>query len=137
MLLLWSARKLYLDPLVRLLDAGVDPNVSDAKGDRPLHFVFRSVHHWDLDISKPVVKQLLQSGADPNIQNCDGNTALHLAALKGHPDYTQILINAGAKPWIVNHKGHSPITSVLDHRPMASSAEIMQALESRLNLELC
>lgn len=44
-----------------------------------------------------------------NAQNGSGNTALHWAALNGHLEAVKVLVEQGADPTIINHKGHDPI----------------------------
>lgn len=58
--------------LLRMLEAGVDPNAADEHLRSPLHLASSRGY-------KDVVKILLSHGANPNRQDSLGNTPLHLA----------------------------------------------------------
>ena len=79
-----------------LLDAGADPNLKNRVGMTPLHFLASSVGRW-----KKVedLQLLLNAGADPNVQDNNGDTPLHDAIT---PEAAQTLLNGGANPHIQN-----------------------------------
>ncbi|MEO5734626.1 MAG: ankyrin repeat domain-containing protein [Rubrivivax sp.] len=84
----------------RLVDAGVDPNLVDGKGQTALILALR-------DDSPQVVDALL---AQPKLRvdaaNANGETALMMAALKGRLEAMQALIQRGAP---INRTGWSPL----------------------------
>ena len=62
-----------------LLDAGADPNATNAGGRSALHPALRSP--W---APKTVVQALVRAGADVNLRDNSGNTPLEHATLAGH-----------------------------------------------------
>jgi uncharacterized protein len=51
---------------------------------------------------------LVDQGADVNMEQAGGYTPLHQAAAAGLSDFTRILLEAGAKPETVCHRGKTP-----------------------------
>lgn len=87
--LMWAARG-NADPklLLRLLEAGADPNLHDAKGNTALIY---SVH------SVEFMRTLLGHGADVNARSNDGATALMTAAAGDRVEGVQSALGAGAE----------------------------------------
>lgn len=96
-----------------LLGAGVDPNMKNADGARPLHALTqRDSLPWP--IWKRLAELLVTSGADVNATDNDGDTALHYAALlETGVDRVQFLLDHAGDPNITNHRGQTPLFSTL------------------------
>ncbi len=71
------------------LDAGEDPNSSDASGTTPLMKAAESG-------SLPTLRLLLARGANVNQKRKDSTAALHLAAVNGYTSVCALLLNRGA-----------------------------------------
>ncbi|MFP5488518.1 MAG: ankyrin repeat domain-containing protein, partial [Acidimicrobiia bacterium] len=79
-----------LDEVVRLLDAGEDPNVAEErKGWTPLLFAAQAG-------DPEIVRALLDAGADIDRGSDDGWTPLMIASQNGHDDTVDLLLDAGA-----------------------------------------
>lgn len=112
-----AAEKGYAYAIKRLLDAGVDVNLSDRNNVTALHHAASPGH-------LEVVKVLIQAGANVNAAKYCGDTPLHYAAQRGHIDVVKELIQSGAganylasggkKPseW-AKEKGHHEIVQFL------------------------
>jgi ankyrin repeat protein len=50
----------------------------------------------------------LENGANPNSQNIEGNTSLHMAT-KSTPEMVKLLLDNGAKRFITNKRGKTPL----------------------------
>jgi ankyrin repeat protein len=72
-----------------LLDAGADPNATQAAGFVPLH---SAAQNGD----RALVELLLARGADANARTEDGRTALALAEAAGRSDVAELLRRHGA-----------------------------------------
>lgn len=77
------------DTVVRLLDAGADPNAWDEHGLTPLYLAARMGHAETVDV-------LLARGADPNARGKSGQTPLHGAAAQNQVEVARRLLAAGA-----------------------------------------
>ena len=89
----WPAIDKFEDPqlLASLLSAGLDPNITDKKGNAILH---QCAPHPDC------LALLLKAGADADRANSKGETALMRAAYVGNVDCVQELLDGGANPTI-------------------------------------
>jgi ankyrin repeat protein len=85
-----------------LLDAGIDINAQDNKGNTPLHFAVENEN-------PAYIQKLLDSGADVNVKDNNGNTPLHFAVEKGNLPYVDMLVEHHADIDITNNAGHAPI----------------------------
>ena len=85
-----------------LLQAGVDPDITDSDGQTAL---MRASILGHLNI----VQILLQRGANPNKEDLRGNTPLHLTALWGCKNVANQLIFAGAELNKTNLWGATPL----------------------------
>lgn len=132
------------DFVMDLLLHSVDPNVSDADGNFPLHLaVSKAVVHTtiaecpvtfryqsDMHTSETVVnvvEGLLHHGADINVCNKIGQTPLHLAILHGHIAAVDKLMEAGAMTNIRDVHGALPL-----HYACLGQCEGSEDLVSRL-----
>lgn len=87
--LMWAARgNADAQLLLRLLDAGADPNLRDAKSNTALIYSVHSVES---------MRTLIGHGADVNAQSNDGATALMTAAAGDHVESVRYALAAGAE----------------------------------------
>lgn len=94
----FAAQAGHLAIAERLLDAGADADVLDARSDRPLHLAARHGH-------AAVVTRLLDAGADPDARNGNARNPLHEAIRSDesvdddHANAAALaLLDAGADP---------------------------------------
>lgn len=102
---------------VLLLEAGADPNTTNASKRTPLHIA--------IDRNNPeAVAALLKAKANPNARDQAGWTPLHHAAAKDQLESAKILLEGGADPTILSVLGGTPL-----HEAGASGgAELVQLL---------
>jgi ankyrin repeat protein len=81
-----------------LIEAGVDVNARDRKGNTPL-----------MRCHENILKLLLNHNADVNAVNQNGSTALILAALFGSLPSTRLLIEKGANVNAIDNDGDTPL----------------------------
>lgn len=75
-----------------LLERGFDPNSRDEKGQTPLYLGLRE------GAFKSAALLLAHPQTRIDLANAVGETALMMAALKGHTDWVQQLLDRGARP---------------------------------------
>lgn len=85
-----------------LFTAKVDLNVTNKDGEC-LALTLMSKRKKELFL------KVLKSGADKNWQNKYGKSLLHFSVIWGLPDYTKILLDAGANPNIKDNTGKTPL----------------------------
>jgi ankyrin repeat protein len=85
------AREGDTQQLAAYVDAGVDPNLSNHKGDSLLMLAAYHGH-------AATVAALVARGADPNRPNDRGQTPLAGAVFKDEPDVITALVAGGADP---------------------------------------
>ncbi len=85
-----------------LLIAGVEVNVTDARGSTPLHLACANGH-------RDIARVLLDRGAEVNVKDEYGNTSLHGACENGHRDVARVLVEHGAEVNVVNNLGYTPL----------------------------
>jgi ankyrin repeat protein len=92
-----------------LLEYKPDVNISDIRGDGPLHYAFAAVFYGVNDkIHRRVIDTLISLGANPNAVNNEGNTPLHTMNSERGP-FVSRLLNAGADLEARNHDGQTPL----------------------------
>ena len=79
------------EQLTTYLDAGVDPNLTNQKGDS---LVMLAAYHGHAD----AVRALLERGADADRANDRGQTPLAGAVFKGETEVVRVLVDGGADP---------------------------------------
>lgn len=97
---------------------------------------------WDGDVGQ--VRQLLAQGMHVDAADLDGDTPLLAAARNGHERLLDVLLEAGADPFLENHEGESPSqylivqSRVVDpvHHAVASgdTATLADLIDSGANL---
>ena len=85
------AREGATEQLTAYVEAGVDPNLANHKGDS---LVMLAAYHGHA----ATVGALLARGADPNRPNDRGQTPLAGAVFKDEPDVISALVAGGADP---------------------------------------
>ncbi len=86
-----------------LLARGVDPNLADESGQRPLHWVAGSGG------SSQALKVLLEAGADLNAVDLERRSALHLAAREDQFELARFLIDQGADLELKDSAGNTAL----------------------------
>ena len=111
--LTFAGRKLYkatqacdLAAMVELLDAGVDVNWTNEKGQTALfcsaeYMVENMTEHYK------ATQLLLSRGANTEVADDDGCTPAWIAAYYGHNTSLKVLMDAGADMNAVNKAGHN------------------------------
>src|ERR1700722_7732002 len=85
------ARAGETDRLAAYLDAGVDANLANQKGDT---LVMLAAYHGHAD----TVRALLERGADPDRANDRGQTPVDVEKIEGEDEVVRALAVAGADP---------------------------------------
>jgi ankyrin repeat protein len=105
------------DIVIALLEAGANPNPSEASKRTPLHLA--------IERNLPAaVTALIKAGAKPNLGDQAGWTPLHHAAAKNLLDCAKALLEGGADPMQLSELGGTP----LHEAAVSGSAEIIQLL---------
>jgi len=94
--------------MLLLLNSRASPNCVDGNGNTPLHFAAQNGHetcvkaliYFCEHIGRPI---------NVNLLNSSGETPLHHAAKWGYDGIVQILLEAGARPDIKNHRKLTPM----------------------------
>lgn len=114
--ILVAARDNRTEAVIRLVQRGMDPNTSDANGTTLLMY---SARHGNLDLAE----FLLNGKANVRATNRYGDTAASIAALGGHLQMVQRLVEAGAE---LAGPGWNP----LHYAAFAGHAEVVRYLVS-------
>lgn len=96
---------------IYLIEAGADPNTSNANKRTPLHLA--------VDRNNPAISTaLLKAGANANVLDQEGWTPLHHAAAKNQIENARALLDGGADPTTLSARGGTPL-----HEAAASGGE--------------
>ena len=95
-------RRLADSMVERLLETGVDLDVADDDGIKPLVYLMADD---DLDM----IEAFLDAGADPDVADANGNTLAHYAAHFGHTSLLSKLRATGADLGKVSGNGRAPL----------------------------
>jgi ankyrin repeat protein len=122
------------DSISGLIAAGANVNATNNQGRTPLHMTIQPDYIWT-----DWMKMLLAAHADVNAQDTNGFTPLHLLALS-KADYDQgeaagLLIQAGAKPDILDDQGRTPLMLMAgsDAFPWEIKSLVQALLDARAN----
>ena len=131
--LLWAVRRRKVQAVERLLRAGADVRVRNARGDTPILLATRYELIEEIryangavtlrDREVPIARMLLDHGADPNDQDPDGLRPLMFAAGQGRRALVELLLARGAD---VNAKAAYGITA----RHLATGRDVIALLRA-------
>jgi ankyrin repeat protein len=116
-------------PFIRtLLELGADPNPQDHIGFPPLIAALSCSRSQPGSPARPdvaeILKLLLEFKADPNQRGINDYTALHMAVAERNPAAVQLLLQAGADPWL-----RTRIDECETAREMAERAGLVEIAE--------
>ena len=115
-----------LRAVLKLLEAGIDPNEPLEDGITALHIAANS------DRNRVYVMQaLLDYEADPNIQSMEGETPLHVAASWGKLEAIKILLANNADPRVKNLSGKTPLDCCNEMKHKECSDYLREILKGR------
>ena len=87
-----------------------------------------SIHAAARDENIEAVKQHLAAGTDVNVKDKYGDTPLHKAALNGHKEIAELLIDKGADVNAIIVSGHLKGQTSLDFASVLKSTELADLL---------
>ena len=105
--------------VVRLIESGADPRISNDHGDTPLHFAARAG-------DQAIARFLLEAGADADARDRQGNSPLHEAAGAGNPAMVALLLDMGVAVDAHGTDGSTPFHLAL--RQWGSSLAVAETL---------
>ncbi|KAF5636893.1 ankyrin protein [Fusarium sp. NRRL 25303] len=95
-------RLCYQQVLEVLLQSGANVNISDERGESPLH-------HASVSGFIDIAEILIQKSAGLDIKSVAGETPLHCASRNGHLRVTQLLVQHGADVASKDNHGRTPL----------------------------
>ena len=108
------------DTAQALIEAGVDPNLAETNSLwTPL---MKAVYKDDLKLSR----LLLAAGADPEKRRLDGSTALLIAAAQTSPELIDLLLDAGARADVFDHKGVGVLRMAMSTTNLAAFTHFLE-----------
>ncbi|MEP7362327.1 MAG: ankyrin repeat domain-containing protein [Acidobacteriota bacterium] len=113
-----------LEVVELVLRQGVDANLLDRGGHRPLYAV---ANGCGTEAGPVVVRALVGAGAD--VDACGGvtrATALHMAARRGHVEIARALLDSGAAMDARDSKGDTPLQRAINCRKGAVAAVLRE-----------
>ncbi len=118
----------HLDMVTCLIKAGADVNATDKYGT-PL------IHKACAGGDSNMVKALIRAGSNVNAtEKFFNRTPLHLAYDRGNVELAEILLAAGADPFIQNEEGDTPI-DLIDSEESAELLQTLKKMEEPIRLE--
>lgn len=94
--------------VLRLLDAGIDPHLRDARQRTLLHLL----HLLDHEVMLP---RLLNAGLDLEARDHHQRTPLHVAVGEGPVALVRALLDAGARTDVADDQGRSLVSLIIQH----------------------
>jgi hypothetical protein len=91
-----------------LLDAGVDPDVTDKDGWTPLMWAAQNA-------DTQMIQLLLKAGANPGIMDSDEEAALDFAIYQDNAEVINTLIQGGADPNLTDSTGWTPLMTAVSN----------------------
>ncbi|XP_077990487.1 ankyrin repeat and SOCS box protein 16-like [Glandiceps talaboti] len=105
---------------------GVDINVTDSRGQTPLHYVTFLTEPIDI-----IIRALLGFGADPNKQDDVGcSPVLYCASHQDSPYLLKLLCDAGGDPDITDHYGQNALHLACKHLKLKSIDFLVERISS-------
>ncbi|RYP19095.1 hypothetical protein DL766_008540 [Monosporascus sp. MC13-8B] len=102
-----AAYRGFVNALIILLEAGVDPNITNNRSRTPLH---EACWTGRVDTAKILLDHAIQHGVDLNTQDEDGCTPLDDACRTGRESLVRMLLDRGAVDVnCVDSLGHTPL----------------------------
>ncbi|XP_013417088.1 serine/threonine-protein phosphatase 6 regulatory ankyrin repeat subunit A [Lingula anatina] len=117
--LLQAAKLGYHECALHLLQAGADPDFSDASSNSPLKISVENGH-------TQVAKVLIAAECDINKRTNSGSTALHFAARYGKCDSVDLLLAANVNPTIRDSAGNTPLISAAKAQQVPVMRRLLQ-----------
>ena len=110
-----------IDEVVRLLDAGEDPNVAEEqKGWTPLLFAAQAG-------DSEIVRALVDAGADIDRGSDDGWTPLMIASQNGHDNTVDLLLDAGANVLVARADNWTALHSAVTNERVGATRLLIDA----------
>ncbi|KAJ5385402.1 hypothetical protein N7517_003313 [Penicillium concentricum] len=130
--LLCRLQKYHIEGALAFLEYMPDVNISDIRGNGPLHYVFAASHNVHDKIYPRVIDTLISLGANPNAMNNEGNTPLH-AMNDNNTPFISKLLNAGAELEARNHDGQTALFKhvIRDKEPVETLIALGACLDTR------
>jgi ankyrin repeat protein len=126
--LMWAVAENHADAARALIQGGADVNArSSATAFPPLNFGTSGIVPMALPKGRftplmyaarqgalDATRVLVASGANLNLADPDGTTALILAFINAHDDLADLLLDAGADPWLADASGMGALYAAVD-----------------------
>lgn len=120
-----SAKNNYVSNMRRMLDSGIDPNITDGAGWTPLMWAAAKDN-------TDIIKLLMARGGKIEARNKKGETPLHIASRWSRLETVKFLISVGARTEALDRLGWPPMMWAA----MQGRTEVIQALaEGGANIE--
>jgi uncharacterized protein len=124
-------------PFIRtLLEIGADPNPTDHAGFPPLIAALSCSHPRPGSPGRSdtldIIQLLLRFGSDPNQRGINDYTPLHMAVAERHLPAIQLLLEAGADPWLRTRiDDYETPREMAERAGLVEIADLLAAYESR------
>uniref|UniRef100_A0A1I8HSQ4 ANK_REP_REGION domain-containing protein n=1 Tax=Macrostomum lignano TaxID=282301 RepID=A0A1I8HSQ4_9PLAT len=142
-----------IDVMSRLLNAGVNVDITDEVGFTPVHRAAESdrteaaavliraganvdsssdagvtpLHFAVWSDCKEIAKLLISARLNVDARDSDGNTPLHIAVGKRRADVVAMLLKAGARVDLLNNRGQTPLSAAVYMKNSEIVSELIRA----------